>query len=470
MHLIKTPARPRTSISYHDNNGSSRCHSGRSLVSSVELDRLNTAATIYRPLSQSIIKYDVLNTPVENEWRMLNEKHCKRSISERNSARKLADEVIDIVKVIDHETKQRQLISTHSLGARISSLSYWKEKLNKEIVLMRNIMYELSVSGLTVKSFATSQMNLERHLESITCPLIISLKCLDERQKRIGIDAIRDKVENNLYKEIDTLKKCQRRLKDLSTKAEEQLKTSTTALEALERDVRNKTHAQKLDSEMYQLHNKVEKLNSSELIDNMTTAFSHPLSWAKHSYDNMQRSQKEREGCMKLCNRIKEQIKWCENEMWNHSNSVNVALKVRVQTLLIVRNNLQSHLQQVNTRIQEQEKVAEKIKEAIVDKEVPLQIAQTRLQERNKRIEMELCRDIVVELVAIREEVVMLKSKLQAVTRSIERLHKVQVKLEEEIRVKDTSLDIDGRICLSLRKNIQQDNCKLTYVPVLTVM
>ena len=37
--------------------------------------------------------------------------------------------------------------------------------------------------------------------------------------------------------------------------------------------------------------------------------------------------------------------------------------------------------------------MAEILKKAILDKEAPMKVAQTRLSERNKRIDMELCHD-----------------------------------------------------------------------------
>ena len=45
--------------------------------------------------------------------------------------------------------------------------------------------------------------------------------------------------------------------------------------------------------------------------------------------------------------------------------------------------------------MQDQDRMAEVLKKAIMEKESPMKVAQTRMSERNKRIDMELCHDLV---------------------------------------------------------------------------
>ena len=56
-------------------------------------------------------------------------------------------------------------------------------------------------------------------------------------------------------------------------------------------------------------------------------------------------------------------------------------------------NKLQSHLSKTMQEIYDQEKHIEAIKKALRDKEAPLKVAQTRLEARTHRPDVELCRD-----------------------------------------------------------------------------
>jgi len=58
-------------------------------------------------------------------------------------------------------------------------------------------------------------------------------------------------------------------------------------------------------------------------------------------------------------------------------------------TLIMVMSRM---LQTVN-EIRDLERAIDLIKKAIEDKELPLKLAQTRLEERSKRVNVELCND-----------------------------------------------------------------------------
>jgi len=61
------------------------------------------------------------------------------------------------------------------------------------------------------------------------------------------------------------------------------------------------------------------------------------------------------------------------------------------------------------------------------------------------------------EIREILESIRVLKEKLHAAVQSLARLQKTKVTLENDIAVKDSSLDIDRRECIGLRKNVAID-------------
>lgn len=61
------------------------------------------------------------------------------------------------------------------------------------------------------------------------------------------------------------------------------------------------------------------------------------------------------------------------------------------------------------------------------------------------------------EIREILESMRVLKEKLHAAMQSLARLQKTKLTLENDIAVKDASLDIDKRECIGLRKNVTID-------------
>lgn len=182
-----------------------------------------------------------------------------------------------------------------------------------------------------------------------------------------------------------------------------------------------------------------------------------PESWAKFSNDNIQRSQSERAASKQMRNEIESVLNSCANEMWQEWNSVNVALNQRIQETTDARNRLQTHLSKVLQEIFDMEKNIELLKKAIQDKQAPMQVAQTRLDTRIRRPNVELCRDpvqhrLVEEVGEISETVESLQAKLRMAENSLQELLRTKASLEQDLSIKNNSLFIDREKCLGMRK------------------
>ena len=103
------------------------------------------------------------------------------------------------------------------------------------------------------------------------------------------------------------------------------------------------------------------------------------------------------------------------------------------------------------------------LKRAIADKEAPMKVTQTRLENRTFRPNVELCRDrvqyrLIEEVFEISTNIERLQGKLADAEASLKGLIRKQLSLEEDIDVKANSLFIDRdqcMVCLSqLRKQI----------------
>ena len=101
----------------------------------------------------------------------------------------------------------------------------------------------------------------------------------------------------------------------------------------------------------------------------------------------------------------------------------------------------------------------EMLKRAIADKEAPMKVSQTRLENRTFRPNVELCRDrvqyrLIEEVFEISTNIERLREKLADAEASLKGLIRKQLSLEEDIEVKANSLFIDRDQCMELRKQI----------------
>ena len=282
------------------------------------------------------------------------------------------------------------------------------------------------------------------------------------REKRQGIDLVHDGVEKSLIKEVDIIKKCQARMKKVLDKAHVQLKMDRAAQHTLEIDAKDKHHAQGLDDKMQQLRNKSAGIGYHPGIESIDNTITIPDSWARFTQENIARSQRERAASERLRGEIDSCLRACANDMWNQFNTVNNSFNTRVRETTDARNKLQSHLQRTMQEIFDMENNINLLRKAIQDKELPMKVAQTRLDERTRRINVELCNDPVMkslqrEVNEIRDSVRILKERLKASELSLARLMKTKATLEHDISVKDNSLKCDSSYCMGMRKGFPMD-------------
>lgn len=387
-----------------------------------------------------------------NDWGMSNSMNFSLSDKERSFAERLRADAWRAVKETDTRTRNRQNDITKKLGERVYDITFWKSELNNEI----------SAMATEIENLKEYRRTLEKALGDTANPLHIAEECLMHREKRQGIDLVHDDVERTLIKEVDIIKKCQAKMKKVLDKAYVQLKMNRAAQHAMEIDAKDKHHAQGLDDRMQQLRNSSSGIGYYPGIESIDNTITIPDSWVRYTQENIARSQKERAASERLRGEIDSTLRACANEMWNQFNSVNNAFNTRIRETTDARNKLQAHLQRTMQEIFDMEKNIELLRKAIQDKENPMKVAQTRLDERTRRINVELCNDPVMkslqrEVTEIRESVRILKERLKASELSLARLMKTKATLEHDIGVKDNTVKIDTSYCMGMRKGFPMD-------------
>ncbi|KAM6471619.1 tektin-3 isoform 1-T2 [Liasis olivaceus] len=382
-----------------------------------------------------------------DDWYRSNLTNYKESETSRHNAERLRVDTSRMIQDKDQQTRKSQTETTKNLGERVNDIVFWKTELNHEI------------DGMIGETNALTEMKkrLERALVETEGPLQVAQECLLHREKRMGIDLVHDDVEKQLLTEVDVIHSCQERMRRHLDKAMAQLAADRAAQHELEKDLSDKQSAHRIDDKCHHLRNTSDGISYFRGVERLDATISVPESWAKFTDDNVLRSQNERAASSKLRDDIETLLVVTANEMWNQFNRANVAFTNRISETADAKNKIQAHLAKTLQEIFDTEMTIEAIRKAIREKGPPLKVAQTRLDERTRRPNVELCRDsaqlrLVNEVYEIDDTIQGLQQRLRDAEDILQTLVHTKANLEHDLAVKANSLFIDQEKCMGMRK------------------
>ncbi|XP_005150756.2 tektin-5 [Melopsittacus undulatus] len=379
------------------------------------------------------------------DWHHANMVQLKGSEVSRCCASRMNVDSVRLMKDKDQLTYQMQEDSQRNLGERISNIDYWQSELT----------YELECLLKENQALETMKKRLECAVDELQGPLKVALECLYHREKRKGIDLVHDDVEKNLIKETDVFKESQEILKKFAEKISQQLGINRDAQHALEQDLSDKNSAHFIDEKCFNLRKTSDSISFYYGVEKADKTVSVPATWAKFSEDNIRYSQHARANSIKLREDAEVTLESTSEEMWNQFNSTNLAFNKRIAQVADAKNKLQTQLARVLQEIFQTEDTIMLLERSIKAKEYPLKVAQTRLEARTKRPNIELCRDapqfqLVTEVYTIDDTIQTLKQRLQEARDTLHVLMVNKSNLEHDIAVKANSLYIDKK-CMNMR-------------------
>ncbi|CAL4119921.1 unnamed protein product, partial [Meganyctiphanes norvegica] len=382
------------------------------------------------------------------DWSQSNLNNYSDADGTRGVSERVRDDTVRLVGYTYDRTNIAQRESSQRLGERVSDITFWRSE----------VMQELDRQLAETNRLNDQRRALERALRDTDNPLHVTKECLYFRENRQGIDLVRDSPEEALLREVDTIKDCQARMKNLLDRVNLQLTRDRAARQDLEHDTMNKNHGLTIDHTAHGLHNHSAAITYYPGIERVDNTVSVPDTWAEFSNRNIQQSQSERSASQRLRAEVEALVAATHQDMWTAWSSSNTNLTHRAGETNDTRNKMLAHRNRVQQEMNDLEKHIEVLKRAILDKANPLKVVQTRLEGRTHRPEMELCRDppqhrMVREVQEISESVEALRHKLGEAEDSLHRLAQMRARLDHDLGVKTNSLYIDRDKCLSIRKS-----------------
>uniref|UniRef100_A0A8B9BIQ4 Tektin n=1 Tax=Anser brachyrhynchus TaxID=132585 RepID=A0A8B9BIQ4_9AVES len=355
-----------------------------------------------------------------DDWYRSNLTNYRESETSRHNSENLRVDTSRLIQDKYQQTKKTQVESTKNLGERVNDIEFWKSEL----------CHELDEMIGETNALSDMKRRLERALAETEAPL----------------------------QEVDVIRSCQERMQRFLDRAKAQLASNRAAQHELERDLANKQRAHRIDDKCHHLRNTSDGISYYRGVERVDATISVPDSWAKFTDNNILRSQSERAASAKLRDEIENLLVVTANEMWNQFNSVNVAFTNRIAETADAKSKIQTHLAKTLQEIFQIEMSIEAIRKAIRDKVPPLKVAQTRLDERTRRPNVELCRDsaqlrLVNEVHELDETIQSLQQRLRDAEDTLQTLVRAKAVLEHDLAVKANSLFIDQEKCMGMRKS-----------------
>lgn len=365
----------------------------------------------------------------------------------RAAAERLRSDAIRLAREKDEQAFKNNAESSKRLGERINDIEYWKNELEKTKNKLKRKIDDVEFK----------RREVERLLSETEKPLRIAQENLYEREKRQGIDLVHDNVERELIREIDTIKLTQQKLRQMLERLHTQNALNRAALHELERDSQDKFRARVLDSAAHNIKTTSRGINFYEGIQYVDNTVSVPESWARYTEENIRRALSEISQSDELLNSSNQLMATSNNDMWSQWNHVNVSLENRVQEEQVAKNKIQAHLEKILQEIFDVEQNIEFLKKTIADKEAFLQVAQTRLETRTRRPNVEACRDpamhrLMQEVHDLHAGIADLHGKLRQEENAIQHLLRTKSTLEQDLAVKNNSLFIDSDKVMGIRR------------------
>ncbi|XP_021931209.1 tektin-4 isoform X2 [Zootermopsis nevadensis] len=382
----------------------------------------------------------------EGEWRKHNADVLKGSDKETHHA-----------KVVDHngrqcatftvaDTNKTQNENTKRLSHRVHDVYRWKVELEHAISTMSD----------EINTLELQKQRLKTAMGVLHMPESIAGECLSQRTARLEPDIVRDKAEEELIKETALIGEARDFMGRMLKQIEEQLQHNKAIKKCLEIDWSDKKETYDIEAINVGLRNTSKTLLFKPGATRFPDVQSTPESWEHYTRENLNQLEEECKRSTELRHFLDSFMSDMSRDLCMQADCVDTALAMRIAETDEARQRLENELLKTLKCIADTEKLIKDLKQAIINQDPAMKIAQTRLDNRMLRPRQENCRDIpqyelVDEVKSISKNVSALKGQLQQAEESLCGLVTMRADLEQEIIVKRKTLQIDRDRCQKIR-------------------
>ncbi|XP_071630899.1 tektin-4 [Temnothorax longispinosus] len=331
-----------------------------------------------------------------------------------------------------------QTETTEHLKTRANVVYRWKAELEHMIATIAEEMELLEAEHRRV----------QRSLSILTIPVSIASDFLQLRSFRLDSDLVRDNVEEQLTKEIALCSE----IRDLLNRTREQIEMQMVELKSAkaraENDWSDKIHAYNLDSVCVNLSNDSPLLLWKAGATRFPADQSTPTSYDHFTREVLTAGETAKQRSIKLRSTLNDIYAKSIKDLRDQATRVDIALAENVKLTQDCLQQLEKELLRCLHELANTEKLIEELRDSTKGLNNAMKLAQTRLDNRLNRRNVESCRDIpqfglVEEVKSLGEHTSAMLAELKRAEESQAELVKARGTLEHEIMVKRKTLYID---------------------------
>ncbi|XP_011639079.1 tektin-4 isoform X1 [Pogonomyrmex barbatus] len=381
-----------------------------------------------------------------SEWRahnlsvfqQSNEKICDAQVT-ATGAKQCVEQAYTAADKVQSET-------TEHLKTRANVVYHWKAELEEAIAAIAE----------EIELLETERRRVQRSLSVLLIPMSIASEFLQLRTSRLDSDLVRDNVEKQLTKEIALCSE----IRDLLNKTYEEIEMQMVELKAakarLENDWSDKIHTYNIDSVCVNLSNDSPLLLWKAGATRVPTDQSSPTSYEHFTREALAASETTKLRSIKLRSTLNDIYAKSIKDLHNQATRVDIALAENIKLTQDCLQQLEKELLGCLHQLANTEKLIEELRDSTRGLNNAMKLAQTRLDNRLDRRNVESCRDIpqfalIEEVKSLGEHTTAVLAELKHTEESQAELVKARGVLEHEIMVKRKTFYIDKERGLLLR-------------------
>lgn len=375
-----------------------------------------------------------------SDWHTSNTVIRTNAERQRDASHRVRQESRFLRNETDNHTRWTQHDSNTKLEKRIHDINSWKKSLERC----------LAETDAEIALLQQEKERTERALEAKKVPLDITLECLMLRENRQKIDLVRDEVEAQLHREVEVIEGAKALLQQKVSEAFEQLCLLQEARHQLHLDITDKHTTLEVDGECYRLNNNSENIGFHAHPTRTVKGSVTPETWDSFSNYNKLRAEAEMKASKHLREAIFATLQQTANDLEAQRQATEYAFRKRIHETNQAKSELDWQQQNTMQEISTLENDIRGTKEAIDAKNAPMMVAQTRLENRTYRPNVELCRDqpqyqMCHEVAEIGGSIRALNERLREAENALQALRSNLERINEDLAIKNNSLALDNR-------------------------
>eukprot|EP00116_Pleurobrachia_bachei_P001331 sb/3461593/ len=334
------------------------------------------------------------------------------------------------------------------LHDRMQDTTAWKEKLEQTI----------TDTDVEIALLTNHKERCETALQNMNTPFEVAQENLSTRSIRVSIDLVDDEVSQELTREVEVINGIKEKLKQKVNEAFQQVCALQDAYNAMCDDLADKMHSLDVDQQCHGLTNQSANIGFHKNATRIAKDIVLPDAWDSHSNYNTQRANSEIRASTALREMINNTIEQTANDLEAQRLRTEYAFRKRIHEVQMAKDELEWQQRNTKREIDVLMDDIRGLKQAIADKNKPLEVAETRSENRTYRPRVELCRDaphdgLIEEKNVLQKTVSNLVDKHNTADDALNQLKQTINRIDEDIAIKSDSLELD-ETCMTKRQKL----------------